>query len=125
MKKIAAYVLLLLSLGWSVEGWVKSHGLKSLQCFSRGLCIFDVVESDSTSYAFDGSTDAGKNLVSMLLSIKSQSMPFKIYDTGTLLPGTKLRMVDGIGMDVRIGAGTGTSTKVDTITDTDRDRSEE
>ena len=124
MKKTAACVLFVLSLGWGLEGWVKSHGLKSLQCFSRGLCVFEVVESDSTSYAFDGSTEAGKNMLSMLLSAKAKSGPFKIYDTGALLPGTKFKMAEGIGLDISVGTGIGGGLN-DTDTNSDTDDVEE
>jgi hypothetical protein len=97
MKKASLYFLFLVSLGWSAD-WVKSNNLKSLQCYSSGICLFRTAESDSTSYWFDAASESGKNMLLLLISAKSMWMPFRFYDTDSLLPGTRHKRADGIGV---------------------------
>ena len=91
------FLIAFASAAWSA-GWLKSTSLKQLQCYSSGLCVFKTAERDSTWFWFDGTSESGKNMLLLLVSLKTVWTPFQIYDSDTLLPGTKYRRADGVSL---------------------------
>lgn len=60
--------------------------------------MFRIAEIDSASYWLDASSESGKNMLLLLISAKSMWVPLQFYDTDSLLPGTRHRRADAIGI---------------------------
>jgi hypothetical protein len=95
MKTLFAALLLAVSI-CSAGTWVNDAHVKIVRVQPAGSCYFKIVGS-STWYGFDATTAGGKNLLSVLLAIKSTDTVFQFYVPGNQYQ-TNIYEVDNITM---------------------------